>query len=67
MAETEEIIFHWSREHGDCYDCGRPAAFRAVDCYGRARHEILCSVCAANWAADGQIIERIDQEEDEDG
>jgi len=58
MRGTEMIVFHWSAQHGRCADCGRPAAFRLA-----AEGEVtLCSVCAANRAADGgEEIERIEE------
>jgi hypothetical protein len=28
MEELETIVFRWTRNHGDCYDCGKPAAFQ---------------------------------------
>lgn len=55
MTATETVTFEWSREHGDCYDCGRPAAF--TDGTG-----IYCAVCAINHAVDGDPIQRIDSE-----
>ena len=57
---VQAFTFLWSRNHGDCYDCGRPAAFRATEAYGRQiEGPILCAVCAANYAADGELIERL--------
>lgn len=50
-----DVHFKWSDEHGTCHDCGRPAAYEAIDAYGPGRHEKLCSVCTASWAADGHI------------
>ena len=55
----EEIIFHWARDHGDCADCGLPAAFQSLNCYGPDRHRSLCAVCAANEAVDGGNIGRL--------
>lgn len=55
-----EVTFEWSADHGRCYDCGLPAAFLDVDCYGPGRHEKHCAVCAANHAADGSTIRRIE-------
>lgn len=60
------VTFEWSDEHGECYDCGLPAAYYL---YGRTRKpgvvyepaDIRCSVCAANLAADGETIRRIDE------
>jgi hypothetical protein len=59
---TEQIVFYWSRKHGDCQECGRPAAYVAVDAYGPGRDQKLCSVCAAFTAAEGQPIARIEAE-----
>lgn len=55
---VELFTFHWSRELGDCYDCGLPAAFfrdGTTDDSSR-----LCAICAANSAALGSPIVRID-------
>lgn len=61
---TERVIFYWSRNHGDCYDCGNPAAFVAPCMYGDVRGvekiTIFCALCAANHAADGETIEWIE-------
>jgi hypothetical protein len=53
------VTFHWSDEHGPCTDCSAPAAFLSVNAYGIGAHRRLCSVCAANDAADGCTIVRI--------
>lgn len=60
--EYELVTFMWSLEHGPCQECGRPAAFLEVDAYGPGRHMKQCSVCAANAAALGSTIRRIDPE-----
>lgn len=64
---VETVVFHWSRKHGDCYDCGRPAAFLVPDAYGIGRpiedHHKRCAVCAANDAVDGERVVRIAPEE----
>lgn len=57
---TETVTFTWSRDHGDCEDCGLPAAFWNVHAYGPWKHQRLCAVCAANAAADGGCIQRIE-------
>lgn len=62
-GEYELVTFVWSREHGSCSDCGLPAAFYGVHAYGQGKHQKLCSVCAANAAADGQPIRRIYRED----
>lgn len=48
-----EVTFRWSDEHGQCYDCGDPAAYALPERYGRPRgsevrpEDKLCSVCFA--------------------
>ena len=64
-AGTERVVFHWTREWGDCYECGLPAAFFLPDAYGvedeaPSRHNLRCAVCAANAAAEGERVARID-------
>lgn len=54
------VLFHWSTEHGDCYDCGLPAAFYRDG--GTEAHHKVCAVCAANDAVNGSEIARIDGE-----
>jgi hypothetical protein len=56
---VEIVIFRWSTKHGPCYDCGSPAAFKLA---GEETHYTnnRCAVCAANLAADGGLIERIE-------
>jgi hypothetical protein len=49
-----DVTFTWSDKHGPCYDCGRPAAFLAGEDIA------ICAVCAANRAADGDQITRIE-------
>lgn len=59
----EVVVLGWSNRHGPCYECGLPAAFALAD-EGPLRPEIKrCSVCAANDAATGIAIVRIDPEE----
>jgi len=66
----EKVEFLWSTKHGGCYDCGLPAAFARDSQGGLAtgldpsEGERLCSVCAANAAADGEPIRRIDADVD---
>ena len=64
-----KVVFYWSDKHGFCYECGLPAAFYAPSMYGEgigkpltSEHK-LCAVCAANKAAEGEHIIRIDQHE----
>lgn len=48
------VTFDWSPEHGECYDCGLPAAY-ALD--GETDPEALrCSVCAAAAIHSGDAI-----------
>lgn len=53
----EIVVFQWARSHGDCIDCGLPAAF----VNNATPNRILCAVCAANDAADGERITRIEE------
>ena len=50
------VTFEWDDEWGACYECGVPAAFR-ID--GLTDYRV-CAVCAANSAAGGDTITRID-------
>lgn len=52
-GELEVVTFLWSTKNGECLDCGHPAAFK------NSTGQALCSVCAANHAADGDTISRI--------
>lgn len=55
-GQLEKVVFHWSTANGRCYECGLPAAFHRHDLTGKTK---LCAVCAANAAADDEIITRI--------
>lgn len=57
--ETRTVVFTWSTKLGNCYDCGLPAAF-TVD--REESSDLRCAVCAANAAARGETIQRIDKE-----
>jgi hypothetical protein len=61
----EIIVFQWARKHGDCDDCGLPAAFKidlsAFQQDAGFPERQFCAVCAANAAADGERIERIEE------
>lgn len=46
------VVMVWSTEHGPCHDCGLPAAYTEDE-------RRLCSVCAAQTAADGYDIQRL--------
>lgn len=55
---TETVVLQWSTEKGACSDCGLPAAFRRGQ--GPLRDDDkLCAICAANEAADGDVISRL--------
>lgn len=56
--DIELVVFGWSNKHGHCDDCGLPAAFAREPLASR-----LCAVCAANAAADGERIFRLDPED----
>ncbi|WP_281783740.1 hypothetical protein [Sinimarinibacterium flocculans] len=55
-----DVHFQWSDEHGECYDCGNPAAFYSSE-HTTPPYNKRCSVCAANDAANGAIITRIEE------
>ena len=70
MIDNDHVLvtFIWSTEDGHCYDCGLPAAFYAPKRYSHEPRDPspqnkLCAVCAANEAAGGEMIRRIDEEE----
>jgi hypothetical protein len=58
IPQLEIVVFQWSRKHGECLDCGLPAAFISLNGHGEPNAR-LCAVCAANAAADGETITRI--------
>lgn len=60
--ELEVHVFAWSRNHGDCYDCGAPAAFQLGAVGAPAPSSLRCAMCAAQAAADGEYIERIEED-----
>jgi hypothetical protein len=73
-AEKEKVTFAWSLEHGRCYDCGIPAAFylprayvRKGDPEGPTDFNKRCAICAANDAALGEQVRRIDAFDEELG
>jgi hypothetical protein len=63
-----EVVFKWSDKYGDCEDCGAPAAY-VSDRYGApdpvAKDGRLCPVCAAEDAANGHAVVRLDDDEAE--
>ena len=66
---TRKVTFEWSTEYGECHDCGLPAAFasgwQAIVNAGTVKVIPAtlkrCAVCAANDAAAGEHVIRIDQ------
>ena len=64
----EVVTFVWHSRHGHCYECGLPAAFKTGHYLEQPLpHNIpdedkRCAVCAANHAADGETITRIENE-----
>jgi hypothetical protein len=63
-ADLIQVVHHWSDEHGTCYGCGHPAAFAIKDPdEGIDDEDKRCAVCAANDAADGEMIYRLFQED----
>lgn len=57
------VTFDWSDEHGECYDCGAPAAYVVGDENGHTT--TLCSVCTAMHVYEGEFIVRYLFEEDD--
>jgi hypothetical protein len=47
------VTFVWAADHGECVQCGLPAAYDVLDTYGKGEHMRTCSVCAAQEAAEG--------------
>lgn len=61
------VIFKWDDRLGDCYDCGRPAAFFLTYKGDTPTPEtIRCSLCAANDAAHGEAIAFIEETDNDD-
>lgn len=70
----EVVTFVWSNKHGWCYDCGMPAAFFLPRAYinetnnpgapdqGPTDTNKRCGICAANAAAEGTTVQRIEEE-----
>jgi hypothetical protein len=46
------VTFNWSDEHGLCYDCGRPAAYRMNGWSDETG--LYCSVCAMSHTMEGE-------------
>jgi hypothetical protein len=72
---VREVTHKWDDAHGDCYDCGHPAAYVVAELYWNRTqrpdspppvdsNSIFCAVCAANHAADGHRIYRLWTEDD---
>lgn len=64
VPDLEIVVLQWSRKHGECQECGLPAAFRTLNAAPPGRPDTsrnLCAVCAANFAADGETIMRIEE------
>lgn len=58
VPELRIVVFQWSARDGECQEDGLPAAFYDTP-YGTDRKRLLCAVCAANSAADGETVRRI--------
>jgi hypothetical protein len=54
------VVFHWDDAFGFCYECGRPAHFESDENSDRP-FSLRCGVCAANDAAGGAKVWRIDE------
>lgn len=63
------VSLEWSDKYGSCIECGLPAAFFCPGLYGENDPKYViprvqnkfCAVCAANRAADGEKVMRIDR------
>lgn len=58
IPDLRIVVFQWAMTHGECDECGLPAAFTTVTVPGRN----LCAVCAASAAADGEEIMRLEDD-----
>lgn len=71
---TTMVVHFWSNANGWCSECGNPAAFFLPRAYINETRtpnapdqqttdtNKRCAVCAANAAADGEIVRRIHEE-----
>lgn len=67
MMTLRTVTFQWDDRLGDCYDCGRPAAFFLTYKGDTPTPEtIRCSLCAANDAALGETIAFIEPPDEEE-
>lgn len=64
--ELQHVEFNWSTRHGECEECGLPAAFHVINAYGVGKHMKVCAVCAANAASEGSTVRRIESLSDSD-
>lgn len=51
LSNHTRVVYYHSNVNGDCDDCGNPAAFKSP--------LLLCAICAANRASDGDPITRL--------
>lgn len=66
-SDLVQVTFFWFEENGNCYVCGLPAAFYLPFVYVREGEpeeaptaaNKRCAICAANDAADGDIVRRL--------
>lgn len=57
-GRLQTVTFHWHTRYGPCEDCGLPSAY-LID--GNSESALrTCSVCAAEHAAGGSHIARLD-------
>lgn len=63
----EVVIFEWSTAKGVCTDCGLPAAYVSPGGYGPGKQgPLYCSVDAAYYASQGEPIEWLFKEDQND-
>ena len=67
MSALVHVEFDWSDEHGECYECGLPAAYALDYNFANEKNEaaLRCSVCAALAASEGAILTYLFAEDDE--
>lgn len=63
-AGLATVVFQWSEEWGECYDCGLPAAFMVGPDTAFTAEGLRCAVCAAQAACEGETIRWLGEDGD---